>query len=87
MTVAQIAKRNISLTEKFSEYIVKNPKRAYAIEAKASIIVLPKNDKRLEKENKKMLENVTGGIKTVYIAKELHKGWKISKYTKKIVNK
>ena len=36
MTVAQIAKRNISLTEKFSEYIVKNPKRAYAIEAKAN---------------------------------------------------
>ena len=50
-------------------------------------VELIKEYRRLEKENKKMLENVTGGIKTVYIAKELHKGWKISKYTKKIVNK
>jgi hypothetical protein len=76
MTMSQIAKKNIALSEKFSNYIMKNPKAADKISSKATIIVIPKNDKILEAQNRKILESYSGRSE-VYVAKEMAKGWVI----------
>lgn len=76
MTVTQIAKKNIALSEKFSNYIMKNPKEAAKISASASVIVIPKNDKELEAENRKLLQSYCGHT-GVYVAQEMSTGWVI----------
>lgn len=63
MTISQIVKKNIALSEKFSNFIIKNPKAADKISSRATIIVIPKNDKILEAQNRKLLESYGGGVR------------------------
>jgi len=81
MTMTKIAKKNIALSEKFSKYIMRNPKKAEQLAMSASIVLFPRNDKELAEENKKILKTM-GKKAEVYIAKELAKGWSIRVYAK-----
>ena len=77
MTTTQI-KKNITLSEKFSSYMMKHPNKFKGIAKNARIIVVPKNDKKLEKENMKIAEKVRSGD-SVYIATEIGNGWQMKR--------
>jgi len=78
MTVAQITKKNIELSEKFSDYLIQNPKKADVMRGNAHVVVMPKNNKALAEQNEAMIQKMDKR-KSIYIARELGKGWSIER--------
>jgi len=77
MTTLQV-KKNINLSGKFTDYLIKNPKKLDGIPKNANIIVIPRNDKELAEENKKLLQK--SNSKYNFVAQQTKGGWQIKKF-------
>lgn len=71
MSKKQQAKKNLTLTVKLTDYLAKNPEiDKYVWEGGVSLVPFSANDKRLNSENEKLVEELLEEGKKVVKAKE-----------------